>query len=58
MLRQDKQQEMPKAKRCFLLCTLQQDCDIQSVCRLFLVVKDVFVSFPDFGCKCCFGYLL
>ena len=35
------------AKPCFLLFTLQQDCNTREACRLLLVVKVVFVVFPN-----------
>ena len=35
------------AKPCILLFTLQQDCNTREACRLLLVVKVVFVVFPN-----------
>ena len=35
------------AKPCILLFTLQQDCNTREACRLSLVVKVVFVVFPN-----------
>ena len=35
------------AKPCILLFTLQQDCYTRVACRLLLVVKVVFVVFPN-----------
>ena len=37
------------AKPCILLFTLQQDCNTREACRLLLVVKVVFVVFPNSG---------
>ena len=37
------------AKPCILLFTLQQDCYTRVACRLLLVVKVVFVVFPNSG---------
>ena len=35
------------AKPCILLFTLQQECNTREACRLLLVVKVVFVVFPN-----------
>ena len=35
------------AKPCILLFTWQQDCNTREACRLLLVVKVVFVVFPN-----------